>query len=55
MTLRPFCVKINLGPLYKENDDDCAVNWIDINLVLVAPLDTYEKKDKNPLQKFRSA
>lgn len=47
MTLRPLCVKINLGPLYKENDDDCAVDWTDIDTVLVAPLDTYlQKKTK---------
>ena len=47
MTLRPFCVKINLGPLYKKNADDIPINWIDIISVLASPLELYlQKKTK---------
>ena len=47
MPLRPLCVKINLGPLYAEDDTTNPVNWEEIGPVLVEPIDLYlQKKTK---------
>lgn len=51
MTLRPYNVKINLGPLYAENDDEPPVSWEDVIQVLVQPIDAFLKKKTNIIYK----
>lgn len=44
MTLRPYNVKINLGPLYEENDDTPPVSWEEVIQVLVNPIYSFLSK-----------